>query len=77
MTLTESLHKLIRRGDLSTLKQQLLESKLDVEYKDDVGNTALLLAANLGKPDFVEILLEIGEANWQVINVFGMENGVS
>lgn len=45
---------------------------MDVESKDAAGNTALLLAARLGQFDCVDILLEFGGANCQVINVYGM-----
>lgn len=73
LAFSESLQNLIKQGNVSSLKQQLLESTSDVECKDDIGNTPLLQAAHLGKSDCVEILLEIGNANHQVINVFGMK----
>lgn len=70
------MQNLIRKGDASSLKQQLVKSIAGIECKDVINNTPLLLAAYLGKSNCVEILLDIGQANYQVINVFGMHNGL-
>ncbi|KAJ6646049.1 DNA replication inhibitor plutonium [Pseudolycoriella hygida] len=67
----ELLQGFIQKGDASSLKKELLKSTSDVEYRDDNGNTLLLIAAYLGKSDCVDILLEIGQANFEAINVFG------
>lgn len=73
MAFLELLQNLIQQGDATALKQQLLKSISGVESKDAIENTPLLQAAYLGKSDCVEILLEIGKANYEVINVFGMQ----
>lgn len=76
MTFLELLQNFIRRGDASSLRQQLLKSCLGVECKDVIDNTPLLQAAFLGKSECVKLLLEIGQANFKVINVLGMQTSV-
>lgn len=72
MAFLELLQIYIRQGDASSLEAQLLRSKSGVECKDDYDNTPLLQAAFLGKSKCVELLLELGQANYEVINVLGM-----
>lgn len=72
-TFLEVIRNFIRKGDALSLKKQLRKSNAGVECKDEIGNTPLLQAAFLGKFECVEHLLEIRQANYKVINVFGMK----
>lgn len=72
MSLLELLQTFIRQGDASSLKEQLLRSNSGVECKDEYDNTPLLQAAFLGQFECVKLLLELGQANFEVIDVFGM-----
>jgi ankyrin repeat protein len=44
------------RGDLATIKK-LIESGVDVNMKDKTGKTPLILAAQNGHQDIIELLL--------------------
>lgn len=67
----ENLRNYVKQRDVVSLKEQLLKSNEGVDCIDENGNTPLLQAAFLGYSECVELLLEIGQSNFKIINVFG------
>ena len=57
--MTKDWEQAIRRGDVDTVRQ-LLDAGADINFKDQHGQTGLMLAAMRGHVDVVRLLVERG-----------------
>lgn len=64
------LFKQIEKKNFAGMVEMLSQSKIGLEYLDEIANTPFLYACYLGRHPFVKYLAESG-ANIKRINVFG------